>query len=108
MRVDAINERITTLKAEEAEHAAVIADLEIRKENALTILHNDLDAIAKDRSETVNGIDNALVDLYEKIRETTISTITCGFRKSQVPIRPALVSPAALDETVSTNRLYLV
>jgi predicted nucleic acid-binding Zn-ribbon protein len=33
MRVDAINERITSLKAEEAEHAAVIADLEIRKEN---------------------------------------------------------------------------
>ena len=71
MRVEEINERITTLKAEEAEHAAVIADLEIRKENALTILHNDLDAIAKDRSETVNGIDKALVDLYEKIRETT-------------------------------------
>ena len=32
MRVDAINERITALKAEEAEHAVVIADLEIRKE----------------------------------------------------------------------------
>ena len=32
MRVDAINERITSLKSEEAELAAVIADLEIRKE----------------------------------------------------------------------------
>lgn len=71
MRVDAINERITTLRAEEAEHAAVIADLEIRKENALTILNNDLEVIAKDRTETVNGIEKALVDLYEKIRETT-------------------------------------
>jgi len=71
MRVDAINERITTLKAEEAEHAAVIADLDIRKENALTILHNDLDAIAKDRAETVNGVAKELVDLYEKIKETT-------------------------------------
>jgi predicted nucleic acid-binding Zn-ribbon protein len=71
MRVDAINERITTLKAEEADHAAVIADLEIRKENALTVIHNDLDAIAKDRAETVQGIEKALVDLYEKIRETT-------------------------------------
>ena len=71
MRVDAINERITTLKAEEAEHAAVIADLEIRKENTLTVIHNDLDAIAKDRAETVQGIEKALVDLYEKIRETT-------------------------------------
>jgi predicted nucleic acid-binding Zn-ribbon protein len=52
MRVDAINERITTLKAEEAEHAAVIADLEIRKENALTVIHNDLDAIANIRDTT--------------------------------------------------------
>jgi len=71
MRVDAINENITALKAEEAEHAALIAELEIRKENALTILHNDLDAIAKDRSETINTIDKALVDLYQKIKETT-------------------------------------
>jgi uncharacterized protein len=71
MRVEAINERITGLKAEEAEHAAVIADLEIRKENALTILQNDLAAVAKDRAETVNGVAKELLDLYEKIRETT-------------------------------------
>lgn len=71
MRVDAINERITALKSEEAELAAVIADLEIRKENALTIIHSDIDLITKDRTETVQGIEKALVDLYEKIRETT-------------------------------------
>ena len=71
MRVDAINERITTLKAEEAEYAAVIADLEIRKENALTVIHSDLDAIAKDRAATIQGIEKALVDLYDKIREST-------------------------------------
>lgn len=71
MRVDAINERITRLKTEEAQHAAVIADLEIRKENALTVIHKDLEQIAQDRSETVHGIEKALVDLYEKIRETT-------------------------------------
>ncbi len=71
MRVDEINERITTLKAEEAEHAAVIADLEIRKENAMAIINNELDAIVKDRSETLQSIERALVDLYEKIRDTT-------------------------------------
>lgn len=71
MRVEAINERITALKTEEAELAAVIADLEIRKENALTIIHSDIDLITKDRTETVQGIEKALVDLYEKIRETT-------------------------------------
>lgn len=71
MRVDEINERITTLKTEEAQLAAVIADLENRKENALKILNNDLDVIAKDRAETVNGIAKELIELYEKIRETT-------------------------------------
>ena len=71
MRVDEINSRITTLKTEEAEHAALIADLEIRKENAMATINNDLDAIAKDRSETLQSIEKALVDLYEKIRETT-------------------------------------
>jgi predicted nucleic acid-binding Zn-ribbon protein len=71
MRVDAINERISTLKAEEAEHAAVIADLEIRKENALTVFHKDLELIAKDRAEIIQGIEKAFIDLYEKIRETS-------------------------------------
>ena len=71
MRVEAINERITALKSEEAELAAVIADLEIRKENALTIIQGDIDLITKDRAETVQRIEKALVDLYEKIRETT-------------------------------------
>ncbi len=71
MRVDEINSRVSTLKVEEAEHAAKISDLEIRKENAMASINNDLDAIAKDRSETLQSIDKALVDLYEKIRETT-------------------------------------
>lgn len=71
MRVDAINERISTLKAEEAEHAAVIADLEIRKENALTIFNKDLEAIAKDRAEIIQGVEKAFIELYEKIRETS-------------------------------------
>ena len=71
LRVDAIDERIIALKAEEAEHSAVLADLEIRKENALTIINKDLDAISKDRAETLQGIEKTLVDLYEKIRETT-------------------------------------
>ena len=33
---------LQSLKTEEAEYAAVIADLEIRKENALAIINNDL------------------------------------------------------------------
>ena len=71
MRVDEINSRIANLKSEEEELSAVISDLEIRKENALTVINKDLELIAKDRNETIQGIDKALVDLYEKIRETT-------------------------------------
>jgi len=71
MRVDSINERISTLKAEEAEHALIIDDLEIRKENALAAINTSLEEIVKDRAETLKGIDQALVDLYEKIRQTT-------------------------------------
>ena len=71
MRVDAINERITSLKSEEAELAEIIADLEIRKENAMATINNDLDAITKDRSQTLQSIDKALVDLYDKVREST-------------------------------------
>jgi predicted nucleic acid-binding Zn-ribbon protein len=59
------------LKSEEAELAAVIADLEIRKENAMATINNDLDAITKDRSQTLQSIDKALVDLYDKVREST-------------------------------------
>lgn len=71
MRVDEINSRIASLKTEEADYAAVIADLEIRKENAMATINNDLDLITKDRSETLQSIEKALVDLYEKVRETT-------------------------------------
>ncbi len=108
MRVDAINERIATLKAEEAEHAAVIADLEIRKENALTILHNDLDAVTKDRTETVNGVAKELVELYEKIRETTggagaaaLSAGSCtGCNLSVNAVELKRMSDLAADEVV--------
>lgn len=84
MRVDEINERITTLKTEEAQLAAVIADLENRKENALKILNNDLDVIAKDRAETVNGIAKELIELYEKIRETTGGAVQQRFLRDHV------------------------
>ena len=46
MRVDGIKERIAELSAEESAHAAEIANLEISKENALTIIFADLKAAA--------------------------------------------------------------
>jgi hypothetical protein len=68
MRMDAIKERISTLEKEESELAAQIADLEIKKENAITVIDSDLAKIAQDRSETAKSVDTALLELYEKIR----------------------------------------
>lgn len=68
MRVEAIKERITSLKSEEAEFAAQIADLNIRKENALASINSQLDAISADRVSVVQSVSPELLALYEKIR----------------------------------------
>ena len=68
MRVDGIKERIAELGAEESAHAAEIANLEISKENALTIIFADLKAAADDRAKTAASVNPELMALYEKIR----------------------------------------
>ena len=68
MRVDGLKERITSLAAEEAELAAVIFDLNIRKENALSAINTELEGIATDRAATTQSISAEFVALYEKIR----------------------------------------
>ena len=69
MRVDGIKERIATLTAEENELALVIADLNIRKENALAAIHTELEGIESDRKATAQSVSAELLALYEKIRE---------------------------------------
>lgn len=68
MRVDGIKERIETLKNEEASFALEIANLEIAKENALTVIGSDIAAIDEDRKRTVASINPELLALYEKIK----------------------------------------
>jgi predicted nucleic acid-binding Zn-ribbon protein len=68
MRVDGIKERIETLKNEEAAFALEIANLEIAKENALTVIGSDIAAIDEDRKRTVASINPELLALYEKIK----------------------------------------
>jgi uncharacterized protein len=68
MRVDSIQASISTHSQEGDEQAAVIADLEIRKENALAAINSELEGIASDRSQLVAGVEKSFVDLYEKIR----------------------------------------
>ena len=74
MRIDDINSRISELSLEEATYAAEIADLEIRKENALAKLNNELESVAKERSETLASIAPDFVALYEKIRASNNGT----------------------------------
>jgi hypothetical protein len=69
MRVDGLKERITTLSAEENEVALVIADLNIRKENALASIHTELEGIEIDRKATTQSVGAEILGLYEKIRE---------------------------------------
>jgi len=68
MRLDGIKERIETLKNEEAAFALEIANLEIAKENSLTVIGSDIAAIDEDRKHTVASINPELLALYEKIK----------------------------------------
>ena len=74
MRVDDINSRISELLVQEATLAAEITDLEIRKENALASFNGELEAISKERSETLASVSSELIALYEKIRASNNGT----------------------------------
>ena len=74
MRVDGIKERIKGLQEEEASLSLEIANLEIAKENALTVLGADLSAAAQERAKTVSSVNPELLALYEKIRASNNGT----------------------------------
>jgi predicted nucleic acid-binding Zn-ribbon protein len=69
MRVDAIKERIADLSGQENQLALEIADLNIRKENALAAIHTELEGIEADRKSTTQSVSADFLALYEKIRE---------------------------------------
>ena len=74
MRVDSIKERISILQEEEASLALEIANLEISKENALTVIGADLSAAAQERAKTVASVNPEFIALYEKIRAANNGT----------------------------------
>ncbi len=67
VQVEAISNRINELIAEEERFAAEIADLEIKKENALTIIINERTAVSEKRSAIAAPIAQDLKDLYAKL-----------------------------------------
>jgi predicted nucleic acid-binding Zn-ribbon protein len=67
VQVEGITNRITDLTKEEEQLAAEIADLEIKKENALTIIINERNAVNEKRAAIAGGIAQELKDLYAKL-----------------------------------------
>jgi len=68
MRIDSIQERLKELKSEEGQLLAQSAEIQERKEVALSAINADLSALSAERLSTAQSIEGALVDLYEKIR----------------------------------------
>lgn len=71
MQVDEIKERISDLSRDENEVALVVADLNIRKENALAAIHTELEGLATDRNATAQSVSADFLALYEKVRESS-------------------------------------
>lgn len=67
VQVEGITNRINELTAEEEKLAAEIADLEIKKENALTIIINERTSVSEKRSSISAPIAQDLKDLYAKL-----------------------------------------
>jgi predicted nucleic acid-binding Zn-ribbon protein len=65
--VEGITNRINELTAEEEKFAVEIADLEIKKENALTIIINERAAVTEKRADIAAPIGKELKDLYTKL-----------------------------------------
>ena len=74
MRVDGIKDRITALQSEESALALEIANLEISKENALTVIGADLAEAAQERAKTTVSVNAEVLALYEKIRASNNGT----------------------------------
>jgi predicted nucleic acid-binding Zn-ribbon protein len=67
VQVEGITARIDELVAEEEKYAAEIADLEIKRENALTLIINERNVVAAQREKVAASIAQELKDLYAKL-----------------------------------------
>ena len=67
VQVEGISNRINELSAEEEKLAAEIADLEIKRENALTVIFNERTSVSEKRVAVAAPIAQELKDLYTKL-----------------------------------------
>ena len=67
VQVEGISARIDELVAEEEKFAVEIADLEIKRENALTLIINERNVVTSEREKVVAPVAQELKDLYAKL-----------------------------------------
>jgi predicted nucleic acid-binding Zn-ribbon protein len=69
VQVEGITSRIDALSAEEEVLAAEIAELEIKKENALSLIINERNSVTEKRNAVAATIGDELKKLYAKVAE---------------------------------------
>jgi predicted nucleic acid-binding Zn-ribbon protein len=67
VQVEGITNRINELSAEEEKLNTEIADLEIKRENALTVIINERNSVSEKRAAVAAPIAQELKDLYTKL-----------------------------------------
>ena len=83
MRIDSIKDRLAELKIEDNLLSDQSADLTARKDKAVGDFQKEFDSIRAERLATVQSVDGALVDLYEKIRASNNGTGAAALKEGR-------------------------
>ncbi|MBC7463584.1 MAG: hypothetical protein H7227_04930 [Actinobacteria bacterium] len=68
LRIDSIKERFEELRLEAGQLLTQSAEIQRRKDVVLSTIDSEISSLSAERLATVQSIEGALVDLYEKIR----------------------------------------
>lgn len=71
LRIDSIKSRLDELEQEETHLKEQAAQIEARKDSAVSEIENEISTIISERSATAGSVDAPLLDLYEKIRSNS-------------------------------------
>jgi len=83
MRIDSIKDRLAELRIEDNLLSDQSADLTARKDKAVGDFQKEFDSIRAERLATVQSVDGALVDLYEKIRASNNGTGAAALKEGR-------------------------
>lgn len=83
MRIDSIKDRLAELRTEEGVLTQQASELTAKRDLATQEFQREFDAIKAERLATVQTIDSALVDLYEKIRASNNGTGAAALKEGR-------------------------